>query len=202
MNSWPGNFNFAFRRANGEMYYAGPLLGNELKIHNPNKEGIGEIWIRGNMVMPGYVGNDEANAAAFEDGWFKTGDIGMLDKKRRLVVKGRMKQVIVLDSGKNVYPDELEDLYLQNEEILAAAVFEYVIKGKTVPYGVFQVKPGTSVERVDFLIKKSNMAIAQYKWVRDFAITEEDLPQTSAKKIKHFAVREMLDNGAFTRAAK
>ena len=46
------------------------------------------------------------------------------------------------------------------------------------------------------------MAIAQYKWVRDFAITEEDLPQTSAKKIKHFAVREMLDNGAFTRAAK
>ena len=198
----PGNFNFAFRRANGQMYYAGPLLGNELKIHNPNKEGIGEIWIRGNMVMPGYIGNEEANAEVFEDGWFKTGDIGKLDKKRRLIVKGRQKQVIVLDSGKNVYPDELEDLYMQNEEILAAAVFEYVIKGKTVPYGVFQVKPGTSVERVEFLIKKSNLAIAQYKWVRDFAITEEELPQTSAKKIKHFAVREMLDNGAFVRADK
>ena len=198
----PGNFNFAFRRANGEMYYAGPLIGNELKIHNPNKEGIGEIWIRGNMVMPGYLGNDEANAAAFEDGWFKTGDIGMLDKKKRLVVKGRQKQVIVLDSGKNVYPDELEDLYMQNEEILAAAVFEYVIDGKTIPYAVFQVKPGTSIERVSFLLKKSNALIAQYKWVRHFAITEEELPQTSAKKIKHFAVREMLDGGSFTRADK
>ncbi len=198
----PSNFNFAFRRANGQMYYAGPLLGNELKIHNPNKEGVGEIWIRGNMVMPGYIGNDEANAAAFEDGWFKTGDIGMLDKKRRLIVKGRQKQVIVLDSGKNVYPDELEDLYMQNDEILAAAVFEYVIKGKIVPYGVFQVKPGTSVERIEFLIKKSNLSIAQYKWVKHFAITEEELPQTSAKKIKHFAVREMLENDAFVRADK
>ena len=198
----PGNFNFAFRRANGKMYYAGPLLGNELKIHNPNKDGIGEIWIRGNMVMPGYLDNDEANAAAFEDGWFKTGDIGCLDKKGRLIVKGRMKQVIVLDSGKNVYPDELEDLYMQNDEILAAAVFEYSIKDKIVPYAVFQVKPGTSIERVSMLIKKSNLAIAQYKWVKHFAITEEELPQTSAKKIKHFAVREMLDHDAFLRADK
>lgn len=198
----PANFNFAFRRANGEMHYAGPLLGNELQIHNPNKEGIGEIWVRGNMVMPGYLGNDEANAAAFEDGWFKTGDIGCLDNKGRLIVKGRMKQVIVLDSGKNVYPDELEDLYLQNDEILMAAVFEYVIDGKTVPYAVFQVKPGTTIERVKMLLKKSNLAIAQYKWVRDFAITEDELPQTSARKIKHFVVREMLDNGAFIRAGK
>ena len=79
-------------------------------------------------------------------------------------------------------------------------MFEYVIKGKIVPYAVFQVKPGTSIERVEFLIKKSNLAIAQYKWVKHFAITEEELPQTSAKKIKHFAVRKMLDDGAFKRA--
>ncbi|MBR2412512.1 MAG: acyl--CoA ligase [Alphaproteobacteria bacterium] len=195
----PANFNFAFRRANGEMYYAGPLLGNEIQIHNPNKDGIGEIWVRGNMVMPGYLENDTANAEAFENGWFKTGDIGRLDKLGRLEVKGRQKQVIVLDSGKNVYPDELEDLYMQNEEILNAAVFEYVIKDKTVPFAVFQVKPGTSIERVSMLLKKSNLAIAQYKWVRHFAITEEELPSTSAKKVKHFAVREMLDHGSFTR---
>ena len=196
----PANFNFAFRRANGSMYYAGPLLGNEIQIHNPDKKGVGEIWVRGNMVMPGYLDNDTANAEAFEQGWFKTGDIGCLDKYGRLTVKGRQKQVIVLDSGKNVYPDELEDLYLQNEEILNAAVFEYVIKGKTVPFAVFQVKPGTTVERVAFLLKKSNMQIAQYKWVKHFAITEEELPSTSAKKVKHFAVRDMLDDGAFTRA--
>lgn len=196
----PGNFNFAFRRANGDMYYAGPLTGNELRIHNPDKEGVGEIWIRGNMVMPGYIDNDEANAEAFEDGWFKTGDLGKLDKKGRLVVKGRKKQVIVLDSGKNVYPDELADLYLQNDEILEAAVFEYVIDGKVVPYAVFQVTPGTTMAKVDMLVKTSNLTIAPYKWVKHFAITEQELPQTSARKVKIFAVKEMLDNGAFTRA--
>ena len=196
----PANFNFAFRRPDGSMYYAGPLMGNEIQIHNPDKHGVGEIWVRGNMVMPGYLENDAANAEAFEQGWFKTGDIGCLDKFGRLTVKGRQKQVIVLDSGKNVYPDELEDLYLQNEEILNAAVFEYVIKDKIVPFAVFQVKPGTTVERVAFLLKKSNVQIAQYKWVKHFAITEEELPSTSAKKVKHFAVRDMLDGGAFTRA--
>ncbi len=196
----PANFNFAFRRPDGSMYYAGPLPGNELQIHNPDKHGVGEIWVRGNLVMQGYIENDSANAAAFEDGWFKTGDIGCLDKYGRLQVKGRQKQVIVLDSGKNVYPDELEDLYMQNEEILNAAVFEYVIKGKTVPFAVFQVRAGTTVDRVAFLLKKSNLQIAQYKWVKHFAITEEELPSTSAKKVKHFAVRDMLDNGAFTRA--
>ena len=196
----PANFNFAFRRPDGSMYYAGPLPGNEIQIHNPDKDGVGEIWMRGNMVMPGYLDNDEANAAAFEDGWFKTGDLGKLDKYGRLIVKGRKKQVIVLDSGKNVYPDELEDLYLQNDEILAAAVFEYVIAGKVVPFAVFQVKPGVTVTRVAMLLKASNLKIAPYKWVKHFAITEEELPQTSAKKIIHFAVKEMLDNGAFTRA--
>lgn len=196
----PANFNFAFRRPDGSMYYAGPLPGNEIQIHNPDKDGVGEIWMRGNMVMPGYLDNDEANAAAFEDGWFKTGDLGKLDKYGRLIVKGRKKQIIVLDSGKNVYPDELEDLYLQNDEILAAAVFEYVIAGKVVPFAVFQVKPGVTVTRVAMLLKASNLKIAPYKWVKHFAITEEELPQTSAKKIKHFAVKEMLDNGAFTRA--
>lgn len=196
----PANFNFAFRRPDGSMYYAGPLPGNEIQIHNPDKDGVGEIWMRGNMVMPGYLDNDEANAAAFENGWFKTGDLGKLDKYGRLIVKGRKKQVIVLDSGKNVYPDELEDLYLQNDEILAAAVFEYVIAGKVVPFAVFQVKPGVTVTRVAMLLKASNLKIAPYKWVKHFAITEEELPQTSAKKIKHFAVKEMLDNGAFTRA--
>ncbi len=198
----PANFNFAFPLDDGSMFYAGPLKGNETKIHNPDAEGVGEIWTRGTMTMPGYIGNDEANAAAFEDGWFKTGDLGYFDKKGRLVVKGRKKQVIVLDSGKNVYPDELEDLYLQNEEILAAAVFEYVIDDKTVPFAVFQVAPGTTTQKVALLMKASNLKIAPYKWVKHFAITEDELPQTSAKKIKHFVVRDMLDSGAFTRPAE
>ena len=82
---------------------------------------------------------------------------------------------------------------------MAAAVFEYVIKGKVVPFAVFQVKPGTTLAKVALLVKASNLTIAPYKWVKHFAITEDELPQTSAKKIKHFAVKEMLDKGAFVR---
>jgi long-chain acyl-CoA synthetase len=193
----PANFNFAFRLPNGKMYYAGPLPGNEIKIHAPDKEGIGEVWVRGSLVMPGYVGNDAANRAAFQDGWFKTGDLGVLDAQKRLTIKGRKKQVIVLESGKNVYPDELEDLYLTNDDILAAAVVEREINGKVVPYGVFQVKPGTSVQKVSLLLKASNLTIAPYKWVSHFAITEEELPMTSAKKIKHHEIAAMLDKGDF-----
>lgn len=193
----PANFNFSFRLPDGSMHYAGPLAGNEIKIQNPDKHGIGEIWVRGPMVMPAYIDNKDANAASFEDGWYKTGDIGVFDRHGRLTVKGRQKQIIVLDSGKNVYPDELEDLYMQNDEILAAAVFEYTINGKIVPFAVFQVAPGTTISHVSTLVKSSNLKIAPYKWVNHFAITENELPQTSAKKIKHYAVREMLDAGAF-----
>ena len=147
--------------------------------------------------MPGYLDNESANSDAFQDGWYKTGDIGFIDKHGRLTVKGRQKQVIVLDSGKNVYPDELEDLYLQNEQILSAAVFEYTINDKIVPFAVFQVKPGTTINQVKLLVKASNLKIAPYKWVNHFAITEQELPQTSAKKIKHYLVKEMLERGEF-----
>jgi long-chain acyl-CoA synthetase len=193
----PANFNFAFRKPDGTMHYAGPLPGNEIKIENKDAEGVGEIYVQGDFVMPGYLDNPEANAAAFKDGWFRTGDLGTFDNKGRLVIKGRKKQVIVLENGKNVYPDELEDLYLQNDEILAAAVFEYTVRGKIVPYGVFQVKPGTSLARISLQLKASNLTIAPYKWVKQFAITEDELPQTSARKVKHFEIAEMLARGEF-----
>ena len=191
------HFNFTFKMEDGTMHYAMPLVGQEIKINNPDKNGVGEVWVRGSLVMDGYVGNDAANADVFEDGWFKTGDLGMWGPKRTLVIKGRKKQVIVLESGKNVYPDELEDLYLQNNEILAAAVLEREVKGKVVPYGVFQVAPGTSITKINLLIKASNLMIAPYKWVNHFAITEDELPQTSAKKIKHFEIAAALDRGEY-----
>ncbi|MCL2369487.1 MAG: AMP-binding protein, partial [Alphaproteobacteria bacterium] len=161
----PANFNLKFTKLDGTLSWAGPLPGNEIKIHNPGKDGIGEIWFRGNLLMSGYVNNDEANAESFEDGWFKTGDLGVIDSRGRLTVKGRAKQLIVLDTGKNVYPDELEDLYLQNEGILAAAVFERNMNGKTVAYGVFQVEKGITVDAVKNMLRISNLSIAPYKWV-------------------------------------
>ncbi|GHT27408.1 AMP-binding protein [Bacteroidia bacterium] len=194
----PANFNFKFRTADGKISYAGPLPGNAITIRNADKDGIGDIYVHGVIVMPGYIDNKEANADAFdEDGWFKTGDVGMFDKRGRLVVKARKKLIIVLDSGKNVYPDELEDLYLQNDSILMAAVFEREINGKTVAYGVFQVKPEVTLNQLQILLTASNLMIAPYKWVTHFAMTTDTLPMTSAQKIKHHEVIANLDAGKY-----
>ncbi len=91
-----------------------PTPGNYVKIKNVNNEGVGEIWLAGDAVMPGYYKNDAANAEAFDDeGFFNTGDLGHLDKKGNIFITGRSKNVIVLSTGKNVYPEELEAYYKQ-----------------------------------------------------------------------------------------
>ena len=87
------------------------LPGIELRIDSPDGEGIGEVWARGPSVMAGYFGDREATEATLVDGWLRTGDLGRLDDEGRLYLVGRKKDVIIDGSGKNVYPDELEELY-------------------------------------------------------------------------------------------
>jgi long-chain acyl-CoA synthetase len=80
----------------------------EIKIANPDDKGVGEILARGPNVMKGYAGNDEATSQVLTDGWLRTGDLGKLDKKNRLTIVGRQKDVIVSTNGENVYPDDVE----------------------------------------------------------------------------------------------
>jgi long-chain acyl-CoA synthetase len=87
------------------------LPGIELRIHRPDADGIGEVWARGPSVMAGYFGDREATEATLVEGWLRTGDVGQLDAEGRLMLLGREKDVIIDASGKNVYPDELEELY-------------------------------------------------------------------------------------------
>ena len=85
-----------------------PIRGNEVKIKAVNDDGMGEIWLKGPAVMAGYYLNDEANRQAFDDErFFNTQDLGYVDKRGHIHITGRVKNVIVLDSGKNVYPEEL-----------------------------------------------------------------------------------------------
>ena len=87
------------------------LPGIELKIHQPDAEGIGEVTARGPNVMSGYFQDREATEAVLKDGWLYTGDLGRLDAAGNLYLVGRQKDVIIDADGKNVYPDELEELY-------------------------------------------------------------------------------------------
>jgi len=88
-----------------------PIPNVEIKIENPDAAGVGEVLARGPNVMLGYAGNDEATNAAIDDaGWLHTGDLGKFDRKGRLVIVGRKKDVIVTASGENVYPDDVENI--------------------------------------------------------------------------------------------
>jgi long-chain acyl-CoA synthetase len=105
----------------------GPYLtGIQLKIDNPNPvTGEGEILVKGDNVMRGYYKNPEITRQVFtEDGWFKTGDLGMLDKDNYLYIKGRLKNVIVGSSGENIYPEEIEGIINENEHVMESLVFE------------------------------------------------------------------------------
>ena len=83
-----------------------------LKINEPNEDGIGEICVKGPMVMQGYYKMPEETAKVFtKDGWFKTGDLGWLDKENYVMLSGRSKNMIVTEGGKNVYPEEIEDSF-------------------------------------------------------------------------------------------
>ena len=88
-----------------------PLPGIEVEIRNPDDSGVGEVVARGNNVMRGYLDRPDETERALKDGWLHTGDLGRFDRKGRLTIVGRSKEVIVTATGKNVYPDELEAHY-------------------------------------------------------------------------------------------
>ena len=100
-----------------------PIPGVEIKIDNPNAEGIGEICAKGDNVMLGYYNNEEATKEVLKDGWLHTGDLGYLDDDCFLFICGRKKTVIVLDNGKNVFPEEVEVILNLNDEIVESFVF-------------------------------------------------------------------------------
>ena len=105
-------------------YFAGHM---QMKILDPNEEGVGEICVKGPMVMQGYYNMPDETAKVFtEDGWFKTGDLGWLDSENYLMLSGRVKNMIVTEGGKNVYPEEIEDMFQLEGDIQQITVQGYV----------------------------------------------------------------------------
>ena len=178
--------------------FGGPTTNNVVEIRDKNADGVGILWVKGNQVFGGYLNNDAVNKEVFDErGFFNTGDMVSMDKNGELHFAGRKKQVIVLDSGKNVYPDELEGLFIAIPGVRNVAVFEHKIKDKTVAYGVFSVENGMTMEKLSAAIANANKKVASYKWVTHFAMTTEDLPMTSTQKVKHHIVRQNLIDGKY-----
>jgi len=182
-----------------------PIVGEEIKIKDPDENGEGEICVKGPNVMLGYYKDPEATAAAFdEEGFFRTGDYGKLDDEGWLYITGRIKNIIVLSNGKNVYPEEIESeiskiygvlevvVYAgesrvqKNKEVIVAEIypdFEALkLKGIDDPQAYFNEE-----------IRKLNSRMVSYKAVKMVKIRNEEFPKNTSRKILRFAVNRNID---------
>ncbi len=162
------------------------------RIDDPDEEGVGEICIKGDTVMLGYYNNPEATAEVIVDGWFYTGDYGYINDKEQLIICGRKKNVIVLDNGKNIYPEEIEG-YIQGIDY----VTEVVVSGEMSESGnassltaeVF-LSEDKSVAEVLKSIKEVCKELPIYKQISSVVIREEEFEKTTSKKIKRFKTKK------------
>ncbi len=175
-----------------------PLPGINVKIDNPNKEGIGEIAVQSPTVMLGYVNNPEATKNVFKDNWFYTGDLGYFDKDGFLFITGRKKDVIVLKNGKNVFPEELEILINKLPYVSESIVFgrplddgDYKICTKIVYNSetVSNMFPNISNQELynkvwEDIKENVNHKMPAYKYIRELLLTETPLIKTTTQKVK------------------
>lgn len=168
------------------------------KIVDPDEMGIGELAVKGSSVMLGYYGLEEGFT---EDGWFLTGDLGYFDKDEFLFITGRKKSVIVLKNGKNVFPEEIENLLNKIPGIKESFVFGKPEKDDEkdlkicaeLVYDISKVKAEYNVESKNEIkavlwekVKELNKTLSKYKYIKEIIITEEELIKTTTLKIKRF----------------
>ena len=184
-----------------------PLPGVQIKINNSDQDGVGEIFINGDNVMLGYYKNPKLTQEAFENGWFKTGDLGFFDEDGFLHIAGRKKNVIIANNGKNVFPEEIEDLlnrspFIQecmvygekdekHDEVIAAqivtdaeAFIEYSEKNDV------QITPELVNNIISEEIKRVNKELANYKQIRKFYIRDTEFEKTTTQKIKRYLIKQ------------
>ncbi|MDX2041879.1 MAG: AMP-binding protein [Acidobacteriota bacterium] len=183
-----------------------PLPGTEIKLMGKDELGVGEIAIYGDSVMRGYLNDAEATGEVLRDGWFYTGDLATQDNAGNIFIKGRRKEMIVLSSGKNIYPEEVELHYQQipyvkemcvlglagdngysgSERLHAIIVpdFDYLRQQRIV----------NSKEVIRESIEEYSASLPKYKRVLSYELRTEPLPRTASKKIQRFLVAEQLAN--------
>lgn len=172
----------------------GPILEeNEVKIIDPDQNGLGEVLLRGNCVFKGYYKNDKLTSEVIdEDGWFHTGDLGYLDKDNFIHLNGRKKDVIVLDTGKNVYPDELEDYYETSPMIEEIGIFGVrkdegeIVAAVIVPSA--EIRKNNNLQTASKLIFEELNRLGKtqpiHRRISEFATVYTPLPRTTSRKLK------------------
>lgn len=148
----------------------------------------GEIQVKSPSVMAGYYKNPEATAEAFDEGWLRTGDLGYFDEEGHLYITGRRKNLIILDNGKNVYPEELEEHLNAIPCIKEAMVYEY--KGKIC--AMLQLVSSTEKEAAKDAVRALNAKMPTYKRISGITFRVSDFPKTTTLKIKRGEVMKEI----------
>lgn len=170
-----------------------PIADTEVLIHEPDKDGNGEVLVKGPQVMLGYYNDVAATRGSFHNGYFRTGDIGHIKENGNLKIIGRLKNVIVTGGGKKIYPEELEALVLQ-----CPAVKDVVVHGTVHNHGI-QIcatilladndnnsQAGNAEDQARSHIKALNEHLAPYEQINTIKIRDTDFVRTSTLKIKRY----------------
>lgn len=188
----------------------GPALPNvEIKIDSPNKEGIGELLVKGPNVMMGYYGNKEAtNEVLTKDGWFYTGDLCRIDEEGYVYISGRKKSVIVLKNGKNIFPEEMEHLVNKIEGVKESfiygnssdddqkisKIFVEVVYDKEIMKDAYKAETEEEIYKaIKEQIKLVNQDMPMYKSIKGVVITEEPIARTTTGKIKRYEEMKKIE---------
>jgi long-chain acyl-CoA synthetase len=183
-----------------------PLPGVDIRIDQPDKNGVGEIFAQGNNIMLGYYNNRKLTDEVFDNGWFKTGDLGFIDKEGFLHLSGRKKSVIIANNGENVYPEEIEDLLNRSPFILESMVYgqkdekhdeiiaaQIVTNSETfIEYSSknnVKITPELINEIISEAVSSTNKQVAVFKRIKKFYIRENEFEKTTTQKIKRHLVK-------------
>ena len=176
------------------------VKNGRMKIVDPDEDGIGEIWYKGENVMLGYYNMPELTAETVVDGWFNTGDLGFFDSEGWLYITGRKKNIIVTKNGENIYPEEIEDIINKYDEVSDSMVYALDRSGNDIV--AVQILPDKeylaekygempSDEEIEKIMKdiiyEVNDKLPTFKIIRDVTVRKEDFIRTTTRKIKRAA---------------
>ena len=185
----------------------------KVKIDNPDENGIGEIIVQGDNVFKGYLNDPEKTNEVLINGWCHTGDIGYIDENGFIFITGRQKDMIVLDNGKKIFPEEIEHVLMDLEYIKDVLVFadnsngdddlkltaKIRINKKEIQEMYPNLEYNQILQKIWNDIKEINTTFPKYKYIKDVLITEEEFIKTTTLKIKRFKevekTKEELQNG-------
>ncbi|HLJ86843.1 MAG TPA: AMP-binding protein [Candidatus Angelobacter sp.] len=186
-----------------------PLGGVEVRIIDPQpaenlQYPVGEVALKGGIVMKGYYNRPDATAEVIREGWLYTGDLGYLDTQGNLFITGRKKEIIVLSSGKNIYPEEIETHYLQSPLIREICVMGLTnrpgepvserLHAVIVPnFDVLRERKIVNVrEVIKFDVENLSTELPSTKRILSFDIWPDPLPRTTTRKLKRFEIQRRV----------